>query len=854
LLTNLPTKILLQRILFVAVVITCLVVGSISLLNAIKWIDKPFAGFLYYKIPNVGSTGNYQWPGVQAGLQYRDVILEVNGQKIFTGDDIQAIVSRTPVGEKLTYLLDRRGEEIRVSIPVSVFTLQDFFTTFGALYFTGVVFWIFGTIVYVLKPDTSTAWAFLLLCLFLGTYIATGFDSQSTTSTWWYQFTLLVMALVPPAFLHLSLVFPERTALIQRWPGIPLILYGLSIVSSAICAYYVVLLTNQSLASDEIILYSSFVLETIYFNRVYLLLGVLAVVASAIYAYVRSSSKLTKQRARVVLLGSGMAFVLPASLLFIVALGKLATPFNVFVPTVSIFPASIGFAIARHNLFDVDVYVKRTVGYIIMIAIVGLAYFLVQTTLSTFVLKPAFGAQAENIYPLVFALLVVFFFNPVNQRVIEAVDKLFFRKSYDYKATVGSMSDALSGLMDLDSFFNKMIQIVRTAMFIDRAGVLVLDTRTGECQSVFLGDTPEQARESVNDACPATEAPLLTLLAKEKKLITKYDIVEDRQYADVKEPCAQQFAELGASVALPLFCGDEFTGFLALGYKKSGHFYTRDDIDLLKTVSSMTSTAIEQAREKGQRNMLMQMFSKHVSSEVAESLWEQRDQFLEGGRPRTQKLTVTVMFTDLQGFTSVSEKMDPQVLMDWLNTYMESITMTVMKHGGVVDNYIGDGVMINFGFPVPSVTEAEINQDAVHAVNCALNLEEEMVRLNALMQEQALPTLKLRVGLYTGPVIAGTLGSAERLKYTTLGDTVNTASRLESFGKNLTDSNLSSSPCCILIGESTLRRLGNLFVTSHVGEISLKGKQEKINAYQVLGKTASVSTDVLSSDEHLAKE
>jgi adenylate cyclase len=129
-----------------------------------------------------------------------------------------------------------------------------------------------------------------------------------------------------------------------------------------------------------------------------------------------------------------------------------------------------------------------------------------------------------------------------------------------------------------------------------------------------------------------------------------------------------------------------------------------------------------------------------------------------------------------------------------------------------------------------------------------------MIRLNTRMQEKGLPTLKLRVGMYTGPVVAGTLGSAERLKYTTLGDTVNTASRLESFGKNLPDSQRGSSPCCILIGESTLRRIGNQFVIRQVGEIELKGKQEKINAYQVLGKTVSVSTDVPSSDEPIATE
>ena len=174
-----------------------------------------------------------------------------------------------------------------------------------------------------------------------------------------------------------------------------------------------------------------------------------------------------------------------------------------------------------------------------------------------------------------------------------------------------------------------------------------------------------------------------------------------------------------------------------------------------------------------------------MAPEVAEVLWQQREQFLDGGRPRSQKQIVTVMFTDLQGFTSVSEQLDPQVLMDWLNTYMDAIARTVMDHGGVVDDYFGDGVKVNFGVPVPRTSEEEIRQDALHAVRCALALEREMARINENMKARGLPNLRMRVGIYTGPVVAGTLGSAERMKYTTLGDTVNTAARLESYDKDL---------------------------------------------------------------------
>ncbi len=113
------------------------------------------------------------------------------------------------------------------------------------------------------------------------------------------------------------------------------------------------------------------------------------------------------------------------------------------------------------------------------------------------------------------------------------------------------------------------------------------------------------------------------------------------------------------------------------------------------------------------------------------------------------------MFTDLRGFTGVSERLDPGELIRWLNGYMDSMTRLVMKHGGVIDDYAGDGLKADFGVPVSRTTEAEIRQDAVNAVNCALAMEKELVKINQVCQEKNLPTMAIRVGIFTGSVIAG---------------------------------------------------------------------------------------------------
>jgi adenylate cyclase len=265
--------------------------------------------------------------------------------------------------------------------------------------------------------------------------------------------------------------------------------------------------------------------------------------------------------------------------------------------------------------------------------------------------------------------------------------------------------------------------------------------------------------------------------------------------------------------------------------------------------SAAIVTAYMSNQEKHQRTLLMQLFSKYVpNKEVAEIIWQQRDLLLDGGRLRPQSLTATVLFTDLIGFTAVAEKRDPQAVMDWLNAYMEAMAQRVIEHGGVIDKYIGDSIMAIFGVPLPRTTEAEISRDALNAVNCALAMEKTLIQLNERWREQDLPTIGMRIGIFTGPLVAGSLGSVHRLEYTVIGDTVNTASRLEGFDKELFAPDCLSSPCRIIIGEATLCRLGDQFEAQKVGEASLKGKDQKITIYCVSGRVDHNASGVLRED------
>jgi adenylate cyclase len=253
-------------------------------------------------------------------------------------------------------------------------------------------------------------------------------------------------------------------------------------------------------------------------------------------------------------------------------------------------------------------------------------------------------------------------------------------------------------------------------------------------------------------------------------------------------------------------------------------------------------TAYLSTHEKAEKRLLMELFSKNVSPAVADELWKHRDSFMHGGRLEAQTLPITVLFSDLANFTPVAERLNPQELLNWLNDYMEAMASLVTDYGGVVDNYIGDAIKADFGVPVPRTTEEEIRQDAVNAVSCALAMRRELERLNESWAAQGSPRVRIRVGIATGSVVAGCLGSTQRIKYTTIGDVVNTAARLESFGKEAPGSSPESA-CQVLLSDRTAECLGDRFELEPVGVASLKGKSEGVMVYRLLGENKKPQVD-----------
>lgn len=251
------------------------------------------------------------------------------------------------------------------------------------------------------------------------------------------------------------------------------------------------------------------------------------------------------------------------------------------------------------------------------------------------------------------------------------------------------------------------------------------------------------------------------------------------------------------------------------------------------SAAGLLAAAYMASVERSQRRFLMNLFARHVSPEVAREIWRQRDRFLAGGRLQPSRMVVSVLFADLENFTAVAEALAPEQLIDWMNRYTSVMADLVMQHGGMVDDYYGDAIKANFGVPSPHESADAIRGDALNAVGCALAMCRSLQDLNAELRQRDLPMVRIRVGISTGPVVAGCLGSEERMKYTTIGDTVNIAARLESFGKQFDTETFEDPHCRILVADTTVRQIGRRHPYRRLGAVVLKGKSEPVEVYTV---------------------
>jgi adenylate cyclase len=238
-----------------------------------------------------------------------------------------------------------------------------------------------------------------------------------------------------------------------------------------------------------------------------------------------------------------------------------------------------------------------------------------------------------------------------------------------------------------------------------------------------------------------------------------------------------------------------------------------------------------------QRQQVERLLGQTTSPAVAEQLWSQRETLLSHGRFEGRQLPVTVIFSDTRNFTTVSEGLSPAALLNWLNRCMAYCVPAITNRGGMVNKFTGDGFMAVYGAPIGLGPAG----DARAALQTALEIQQGMTQLNAELEASGEPPIALRLGIHSGPVLAGSMGCSERLEYAVIGDTVNCASRLESIEKDRHD-NL----CRVLISEETRDLLSQEVTATDEewlgrliwmdwGSMKVKGREEPLRIWELRG-------------------
>jgi adenylate cyclase len=250
----------------------------------------------------------------------------------------------------------------------------------------------------------------------------------------------------------------------------------------------------------------------------------------------------------------------------------------------------------------------------------------------------------------------------------------------------------------------------------------------------------------------------------------------------------------------------------------AGYWLNVSQPALASAVALLGGVGYQYFHEGREKRKMKKLFGQYVSKDVYDQLVANPGLARLGG----QRREMTVLFSDIRGFTTVSEKGQPEDIVHLLNEYFTRMVQIVFHHKGTVDKFVGDMVMALFGAPLDDPDHAD------HAVEAALDMIEELEKLNVKWTAEGRPALDIGIGINTGPMIAGNIGSDQIMSYTVIGDAVNLGSRLESLNKQYSTR--------IIISDATRGRLKGTYTFKPLGEVIVKGKTKPVAIFEVVDR------------------
>jgi adenylate cyclase len=376
------------------------------------------------------------------------------------------------------------------------------------------------------------------------------------------------------------------------------------------------------------------------------------------------------------------------------------------------------------------------------------------------------------------------------------------------------ISRQLNSIHDFRELLKKIMDLIFMVINADY-GFLIL-TGNGNLDQLIPVVIKHREDHHINMKELKASRTIIQKVINNKVAILTSNAMADSRFDGAKSLFLQQ---IRSAICVPLWRKERIIGVIQLDSIRFDNQFTQDDLELLKAIGSQMAMIIEQAslneqirEEEMMRSRLERFHSPQVIEMILKGSQETKDNVME-----PNEVTATILFTDIIDFTSLAEQISPRETNLILNQYFSTMTDIIFSYDGTLDKYMGDGLMAVFGAPM------EREDDADRAILAAKEMKQQLA---LMMKEKDSPRkiFSIRIGINTGRVVAGNIGSPKRLDYTVIGDPVNIAARLESI----------AGPNQILIGEETYKAVQGKFEINKIGRKKVKGKSSEVMVYEVL--------------------
>ncbi len=545
------------RICAIAIGVVGIALATRTMLTSVAWVGETFPGFLLLPNRVVPSIGLAHWSGSAVDDLYQSQVVAVNGTPVSTPSDVYERVRSTRPGVAIRYRLRKGGLEREVAVPAERFQSLDWLLLFGAYLLNSVVYLSCGLMVWVLRPYSALARAFLAFGVVWAGFFLTAMDLYGPAT--FSRLHFVTEAFAPAAFLQIVALFPQPHPL-QRWRFVGYV------PAVAMALAYEWFLQEPAIFSTILMV-----------DMLYLGLGGVLLGLRLVGEYWYGTSQLARQRVRVMALGTLLGFGVPGIVLVVSAVvwGQVSMNIATFFPF--LFALALAYAIVKHDLLEIDAMVKRGAYYLLLTGAVGAGYMGAVVLFNAVLRENAFTGSGA--FPVLFTLVVLLVFNPLRSRLQGFVDRVFFRTRYDSAQVLAGLGERLASALARDRIAALVCEAVATA---------IPNTAT---RLFVAGDEGRLTAIGGDRALPA----ILTASLAAGRVVTAFDPPEVHPDEATYEATRAALAGLGAEIVVPLSSGTELRGALTAGPKRSGLFYTAGDAGFLRAVAHQAAIALANA-------------------------------------------------------------------------------------------------------------------------------------------------------------------------------------------------------------------------------------------------------------------